>query len=101
VAIPAWHHSFLAVHPLSTTPTAPPADRRVPNWACPVLGICYGLQFMVHTLGGKVRARSKREYGHAEVEITNGSDSFKACPGNFQCGCRAATKPVELPPDFI
>ena len=35
----------------------------------PVLGICYGLHFMVYKLGGKVRAADKREYGHAEVEL--------------------------------
>src|SRR5689334_24281522 len=32
---------------------APPADARVFEQGVPVLGICYGLQFMVHTLGGK------------------------------------------------
>ena len=35
----------------------------------PILGICYGLQFIVHHLGGKVRSAPKREYGHAEVAI--------------------------------
>ena len=45
---------------------APPADPRVLQLGLPVLGICYGLQFMVHALGGKVRAADKREYGHAE-----------------------------------
>jgi len=40
---------------------APPADPRVLQFGVPVLGICYGLQFMVHELGGKVRAAEKRE----------------------------------------
>ena len=35
----------------------------------PVLGICYGLQTMSVQLGGKVQGSSKREYGHATVEI--------------------------------
>ena len=35
----------------------------------PVLGICYGLQYMVYNLGGKVRPADKREYGHADVDI--------------------------------
>src|ERR1700685_229567 len=48
---------------------APPADSRIFELGVPVLGICYGLQFMVHTLGGKVRQADKREYGHAEIEI--------------------------------
>src|SRR5512146_1764479 len=33
---------------------APPADKRVVELGLPVLGICYGLHFMVHSLGGKV-----------------------------------------------
>src|SRR5207247_3064230 len=41
---------------------APPADPRVLQLGLPVLGICYGLQFMVHALGGKVR-----EIGRAHV----------------------------------
>ena len=44
---------------------APVADQHVFNLGVPVLGICYGLQFMVHALGGKVRGADKREYGHA------------------------------------
>ena len=35
---------------------------------------------MVHTLGGKVRAADKREYGHANVEIQNGCRLFDRPP---------------------
>ena len=59
---------------------APPADTGVLQLGLPVLGICYGLQFMVHTLGGKVRAADKREYGHANVEIQNGCRLFEGLP---------------------
>ncbi len=48
---------------------APHADKRVFDLGVPVLGICYGLQFMVYALGGKVTPASKREYGHAKVEL--------------------------------
>ena len=48
---------------------APHADKSVFELGVPVLGICYGLQFMVYALGGKVRPAAKREYGHAKVEI--------------------------------
>ena len=36
----------------------------------PVLGICYGEQAMAHQLGGKVEAGHHREFGRAEVEVT-------------------------------
>ena len=35
----------------------------------PTLGICYGMQFMAHHLGGKVMPADKREYGDAVVDI--------------------------------
>ena len=33
----------------------------------PVLGICYGMQALVHQLGGTVAAGDVREYGHADL----------------------------------
>src|SRR5690606_34324974 len=33
----------------------------------PVLGICYGMQALTHTLGGKVNPSAEREYGFAEI----------------------------------
>jgi GMP synthase (glutamine-hydrolysing) len=35
----------------------------------PVLGICYGMQAVARTLGGRVEPGSRREYGRAEVEV--------------------------------
>ena len=35
----------------------------------PILGICYGLQCMSATLGGKVATSEKREFGHAPVTV--------------------------------
>ena len=60
---------------------APLADKSVFSLGVPVLGICYGLQFMVYALGGKVRSADKREYGHAKVEVQH-SDSalFRGLP---------------------
>ena len=43
----------------------------------PVLGICYGMQLMTHTLGGNVARANKREYGTTEVKIDNSSLLFK------------------------
>lgn len=44
-------------------------SRSLPSWVMslkvPVLGICYGMQLLVETAGGKVRAGTKREYGKA------------------------------------
>ena len=37
----------------------------------PVLGICYGAQFISHTLGGMVERADSREYGRAHLETIN------------------------------
>src|SRR5437868_14117820 len=79
---------------------APPADPRVLQLGLPVLGICYGLQFMVHTLGGKVRAAEKREYGHANVEIQNGSRLFHGLPVKLSVWMSHGDEAVELPAGF-
>src|SRR5437763_15770451 len=59
---------------------APPADERVLSLGHPILGICYGLHFMTHKLGGKVQPGPKREYGHAAVEVIEGAQLFKDMP---------------------
>lgn len=42
----------------------------------PILGICYGMQLMAYTLGGKVTHANTREYGETNVLIDNTSDLF-------------------------
>jgi GMP synthase (glutamine-hydrolysing) len=80
---------------------APPADDRVLHLGLPVLGICYGLQFMVYRLGGKVRAADKREYGHAQVQLVNAeSPLFKGLQGPLPVWMSHGDEADELPPGF-
>ncbi len=80
---------------------APPADDGVLHLGLPVLGICYGLQFMVYKLGGKVRAADKREYGHAQVELlTSTSPLFKGLQGQLPVWMSHGDEALELPPGF-
>ncbi len=49
---------------------APKCDPEIFNLGIPVLGICYGMQIMTHTLGGKVERADKREYGETDVKFS-------------------------------
>jgi len=50
-------------------PGAPHCDPALFDLGVPVLGICYGMQLMAHSLGGKVAPAPQREFGHAVVTI--------------------------------
>ncbi len=79
---------------------APPADPRVFDLGLPALGLCYGLQFMVHTLGGKVRPAEKREYGHAEIDIVADSVLFSGLAKRQPVWMSHGDEALELPPGF-
>jgi GMP synthase (glutamine-hydrolysing) len=64
---------------------APTCDPRLLDMGLPVLGICYGLQLMCSLLGGKVSpATGRREFGHAMVEVGDGSDLLDGLPSPLQ-----------------
>ena len=79
---------------------APPADARVLSLGLPVLGICYGLQFIVHHLGGKVRSADKREYGHAEVSLVADTPLFVDLPRTMPVWMSHGDEALELPEGF-
>jgi GMP synthase (glutamine-hydrolysing) len=80
---------------------APHADKSVFSLGVPVLGICYGLQFMVYALGGKVRSADKREYGHAKVEVQPGdSQLFRGLPKVLAVWMSHGDEAEQLPPGF-
>lgn len=53
------------------------ADPKLFELGIPVLGICYGMQFMAQTLGGKVESGDKREFGYAEIQARHHSKLFE------------------------
>jgi GMP synthase (glutamine-hydrolysing) len=55
---------------------APTCDPALFDLGTPVLGICYGMQLMAHSLGGRVAPAPQREFGHATVTITGRAGPF-------------------------
>src|SRR5437764_12745823 len=59
---------------------APHPDPAVLNLGVPVLGICYGVQLMAYFLDGEVLPSSRREYGHAELDVKPDSRLLAGIP---------------------
>jgi GMP synthase (glutamine-hydrolysing) len=53
---------------------APKCDPALFSLGVPVLGICYGMQLMADTLGGRVAPAPQREFGHATVRVNRSAD---------------------------
>ena len=82
---------------------APLAPMAIYQAGVPVLGICYGEQVMAQQLGGKVEGGHHREFGRAEVEVTEPSALYD---GVWQVGQRYPVwmshgdRVTKLPPGF-
>ncbi|KRN93522.1 GMP synthase [Pediococcus stilesii] len=46
-------------------------DPEIYKLGIPILGICYGMQLMAYNLGGRVEPADNREYGHADIDVTD------------------------------
>jgi GMP synthase (glutamine-hydrolysing) len=64
---------------------SPRVDAGIFEIGIPVLGICYGMQYMVDTLGGKVSKAPKREYGFAELQIKDAAGIFEGIEKETRC----------------
>ena len=67
----------------------------------PVLGICYGAQFISHTLGGKVEKTDSREYGRAHLEMVDTTNPlFKGFDEHSQVWMSHGDTITAIPSDF-
>lgn len=80
---------------------APRVDKKIFDLGIPVLGICYGLQYMVDSLGGKVIGSSKREYGFAELQVKRQQGLFKGVRRTTQCWMSHGDSIGSLPSGFV
>jgi len=72
---------ILAGGPESVVLESPPrAPELVFELGVPLLGICYGMQTMAAQLGGEVEPSDHREFGHAEVDVSDACRLLKNLP---------------------
>lgn len=59
---------------------APKVEQALWELEVPILGICYGLQLICHSLGGKVVSAVDREYGPAKLHVKAEHPLLKGLP---------------------
>ena len=79
---------------------APEVPKELTELGVPVLGICYGAQWLVHEFGGEVVASEKREYGRTSIEIVEPSDLFDGVDGRTVVWMSHGDKVNRLPEGF-
>ncbi len=79
---------------------APLAPPYVYEKRLPVLGICYGMQALVHQLGGKVSPTLSQEYGHATMNLSTDSPLWAGLPPSMPVWMSHGDMVVEMPPGF-
>ncbi len=83
-------------------PGSPLAPAYVYDSNLPVLGICYGMQAIIHQLGGRVVPGAKREYGQAMLHHANMETSlFAGLPAAMPVWMSHGDQIAELPPGFV
>lgn len=80
---------------------APMAPSWVYDRGLPILGICYGMQVLIHQLGGRVAPAAKREYGHASLhQNASNQPLFRDLPSSMPVWMSHGDQIVEEPPGF-
>jgi len=117
------HHVYCQIEPPNITPAAikalnpegiilsggpasiyeknsPKADNAIFDLGIPVLGICYGMHFMMAALGGVVQGTGKREYGFAELIIKKSTGLFQGLSKKSTCWMSHGDSIDKLPAGF-
>jgi GMP synthase (glutamine-hydrolysing) len=79
---------------------APKISKDILDLDIPVLGICYGLQLLMHLNNGHVNPAEKKEYGQALLQINSQSKIFEGVPDNSTVWMSHGDKVDEIPPEF-
>ncbi len=81
---------------------APVCDPRLYESGIPILGICYGMQLMAHTLGGSVCRATAREYGQTTLTVREPADClFEGMGVELSCWMSHGDYVDSPPPGFL
>jgi GMP synthase (glutamine-hydrolysing) len=81
-------------------PEAPKLERGLLEMGVPVMGICYGMQLLVHELGGRVEQADVGEFGRSDLTITHPGKLLAGMPQEQTCWMSHRDTVFEPPPGF-
>jgi GMP synthase (glutamine-hydrolysing) len=81
-------------------PGAPPLDLALLELGVPVMGICYGMQLLVHTLGGRVEQAEVGEFGRSDLHVSEPGALLAGMPREQTCWMSHRDTVFEPPPGF-
>jgi GMP synthase (glutamine-hydrolysing) len=81
-------------------PDAPRLERGLLELGVPVLGICYGMQLLVHELGGRVEQAEVGEFGRSDLTVDEHGVLLRETPREQTCWMSHRDTVYEAPPGF-
>jgi GMP synthase (glutamine-hydrolysing) len=82
-------------------PGAPRLQHKLLDLGVPVLGICYGMQLLVHELGGRVEQAEVGEFGRSDLIVSEPGVLLAGMPREQTCWMSHRDTVFEPPPGFI
>jgi GMP synthase (glutamine-hydrolysing) len=79
---------------------APRLDRGLLELGVPVMGICYGMQLLVHELGGRVEQAEIGEFGRSDLHVSEPGVLMRGMPSEQTCWMSHRDTVFEPPPGF-
>ena len=79
---------------------APRLERGLLELGVPVMGICYGMQLLVHELGGRVEQAEVGEFGRSELHVSEPGVLLEGMPREQTCWMSHRDTVFEPPPGF-
>jgi GMP synthase (glutamine-hydrolysing) len=79
---------------------APKLDRALLDLGVPVLGICYGMQLLVHELGGRVEQAEVGEFGRSDLTVIEPGRLLAGLPAQQTCWMSHRDTVYSPPPGF-
>lgn len=79
---------------------SPLCDPAIYDMGIPVLGICYGMQMTAQLLGGSVKPGKAREFGHANITITDPDPIFSGLSSSINVWMSHGDQVEQMPEGF-